>query len=489
MKPFVHQEVGIKLLVENPIFALFDEMGLGKTKQVIDAAQILYQQGIVNRVIIISPAAVRAVWFDEELGELVKHLFVPSRITQFHNRLRTWAFMSGDKYLRWAITNYEYIRNEDHYVVLKQICDKKTLLVLDESSAIKSYRAKQSQACLKIRRRCGRVILLNGTPITQSPMDMFSQGNIMDPQILECPTRYQFIARYAVKGGFKSKSTVGWRYLEDMQRRFKPFVIRRLKSECLDLPPKLDPILYTIPLSRDAWNAYKEMRNEMITWLDEQNVSIARQAITKILRLCQVTTGFIGGVEIVGDTTVKETREIGREKLDFFLGWLDERFEVEKDLRLLVWCRFRAESRRLLKELLEKRQNLSRYNNLLIGSIIGGQKSKDRAAALRLLHPDTVPEGPIIVIGSPQAGSMGLNLAAAHNVFYMSNDHSLKTRLQSMDRVHRPGQTYPVSYFDIAATGPEGQKTVDHTILKALRAKEDLANWTTKAWIRGLKDE
>jgi len=84
---------------------------------------------------------------------------------------------------------------------------------------------------------------------------------------------------------------------------------------------------------------------------------------------------------------------------------------------------------------------------------------------------------------------MGLNLTASHTVVYLSNDYNLKTRLQSEDRVHRPGQTSPVSYFDIVAEGPNGQKTIDHTIMKALKAKDDLAKWTASAWLSELKEE
>jgi SNF2 family DNA or RNA helicase len=84
---------------------------------------------------------------------------------------------------------------------------------------------------------------------------------------------------------------------------------------------------------------------------------------------------------------------------------------------------------------------------------------------------------------------MGLNLTAAHTVMYLSNDYSLKTRLQSEDRVHRPGQTNVVSYYDVVATGPDGQKTIDHHIIKALREKNDIATWTTSAWLAALRED
>ena len=83
---------------------------------------------------------------------------------------------------------------------------------------------------------------------------------------------------------------------------------------------------------------------------------------------------------------------------------------------------------------------------------------------------------------------MGLNLAAAHDVVYLSNDWSARIRSQSEERVHRPGQTFPVSYFEILATGPDGQKTVDHAILKAMKRKQEDAVLTMEFWKNTLKD-
>lgn len=187
-----------------------------------------------------------------------------------------------------------------------------------------------------------------------------------------------------------------------------------------------------------------------------------------------------------GDTTVTSTKEIGREKLDLFLEWHREQLEVDPNIKILVWCRFRAELQRLVKEVaLPDPPDIP----VEVGVISGGQKREEREYALRLLDPTTAPEGPVVVVGNPQAGGLGLNLAAAYVVVHMSNDHSLKNRLQSDDRVHRPGQIRPVSYYDIVATGPDGQKTSDSAVLKALRRKEDIANWTMKTWIRMLEED
>lgn len=501
LKPYRHQIEGIHALtlLNNPAtgrvlegcFALFDEMGAGKTKQVIDAAQVLYYQGKVNRVVIVAPAAVRSVWYDPELGELAKHLWIetPAAIFEFHAKIRRWfSGTASNTPLRFIVTNYDYIRREEHREVLLKICDEKTMLVLDESSAVKNWKALQTKACYELRLKCGRVVLLNGTPIANSPEDMFAQGKIMNPKILDCKTYYHFRARYAVMGGWQQKQIVKWVNLEDMQKRFAPYVLRRLKSQCLDLPEKLPSVTLTATLSGSTWKLYKEMRDEMVAWLTGSTVSSAPQAVVKALRLSQLTSGFIGGIikadiegENDGTPAIYETEEVGREKLDVFLEWYKERLVEDPSLKLLVWCRFRAELERLAREL--------DSGVISVGRIWGGQKHEERNEALRLLDPRTTPNTPVVVVGTPASGSMGLNLTAAHTVIYLSNDYSLKTRLQSEDRVHRPGQRNVVSYFDVIAVGPNGQKTIDATIVKALRDKHDLASWTTEAWVAALRDE
>ncbi len=496
LKPFAHQLAGIQALVNKPTFALFDEMGVGKTKQVIDAAQVMFSRGIIDRVIVVAPASVRDVWFDEELGELYKHLWYDThaRITFFHSKQRGWEWGEGKKVLDWVITNYEFIRKGARLKELLPLISEHTLLVLDESSSVKNYRALQSKAVIKLRKKCSRVVLLNGTPITLHPGDMFSQGFIMDPDILECRSYFHFKSKYAILGGWQARQIVGWRNIEDIQSRFAPYVLRRLKTDCLDLPQKLESIPISVTLSNSTWDVYKEMRDEMVAWLSHTTVSVAPQAVVKALRLSQVTSGFLGGLQEAPplDTEVDSQlyepkdfsplppKEISKEKLDVLLQWFDTRLSEDPNIKLLIWCRFRPELHRLGLALQSR--------DIQLGFIHGGQNKSQRDYALRLLDPRTTPIGPVVVIGTPASGSLGLNLTAAHTVVYVSNDYSLKTRLQSEDRVHRPGQTHAVSYFDVIANGPRGQKTIDHAVIKSLRKKEDLATMTTKAWISLLND-
>lgn len=521
IRPFTHQVIGIKKLLENPFFALFDEMGAGKTLQVIVAACLMFQRGMIKKVIVVCPNSVVPVWFDEDLGEIVKHLFdsLTASVTLYHGK--SWRWTKGENpQSHWLVTNYEFLRSDKWLEPLVDLADSGTLLVLDETAAIKAWKAQQTQACYEVRKKCGRVILLNGTPIANNPMDLFAQGNMMHPSVLDCKFITKFRARYAEMGGYvvdtrwgkQATQVVGWKNLDDLQRRFAPYVLRRLKKDCLDLPPVLPPIIKTATLTKETWDIYREMRDDMVAWLDKLgSVSVAQQHIVKILRLSQITSGFIGGLEqdvLDTDAGLRPNwipfddlpppppmiklegplQIIGREKLDVLLEHFDQCFEEEPNAKLVFWSRFIPELKRSLEAIHEK------YPSIPLGAVAGqpmlGMKVYDeRINAMRLLDPRTAPEGPAIVGGTYGTGSLGLNFTASHNMINVSYDYSHFKFVQSAARVDRPGQVHPVTMTDVEARGPKGQKTIDHTIIMARQGKAELAEYTASAWVKTLMEE
>jgi SNF2 family DNA or RNA helicase len=518
-----HVKIGVEALVANPFFFIADEMGAMKSAQSIIAAQMLFEQNIIDNVIVIAPASVRGVWFDPELGELAKHLWfdLPASITEYHSKTRVWNWqLKGPRKLGWTITNYEFIRSKPRLKELLRLANPRTLLILDESAAIKTHNAAQTEACIELRWYCGRIVLLNGTPITGSVQDMFSQGNIMHPKILQCKYITHYRAKYLIMepvlgaGGRQLtdprgkgiEKVVGPKNLEELQARFKPYILRRLTSECLDLPPVLPTVTYQVPLDRETWTIYQDMKKEMVAWLSNDRLATATTAATKVMRLSQITSGFVGGIEEeigrpalfddeeapewmikesadLGPTLApRKTREIGRSKLNFVMKRWAEMLEQDSNLKLIVWCRFRIELERMMEEAARLFPDVAR------GYIMGGQKPAERAEALRLLDPRTAPEGPVFFGGTYGTGALGINLTASHTVINMSFDFSYWKFVQTAARVNRPGQVHPVSYFDVVATGPTGQKTIDHLIVRAREAKEDVANWTTSAWLSALTE-
>ena len=500
-----HAKIGVGALIENPFFFLADEMGGMKTAQTIITAQFLYQMNIIDKVLVIAPASVRSsVWFDKELGELGTHLWfdTKSAVYEYHAKMKMWKwgeFETSEKHLQWMISNYEFIRSEQRLVDLLPYCTPRTLMICDESSAIKNHKSKQFKACFKLRKKCGRIILLNGTPIANSPLDMFAQGNILDTKILDTKSYFVFRARYAIMGGFLNKEVKAYQNLEDLQNRFKPYILRRLKRDCLDLPPALPPVTLTVNLTEETWKLYKQMRDDMVTWLSDSSVATASQAIVKSMRLAQLTAGFLGGVEEIPEgidldegverpAPVLRLEEIGREKLDFLIDWHKERLVEDPDMKLLVWFRFIPELSRFLKEYKTK------FPKHILGNcsgraLLGGTQKEEREAVMRLLNPRTAPSGPVTVGGTYGTGSLGHNFTACHTMFNASSDYSYWKATQAAARIDRPGQVHSTSYFDLVAVGPKGQKTIDHVIVKARRGKEEVANWTTSAWIKALTEE
>jgi hypothetical protein len=260
------------------------------------------------------------------------------------------------------------------------------------------------------------------------------------------------------------------------------------------------------------------MEDDMFSWLDVHKSATAHQAGVKVMRLAQITSGFVGGVrdddaecpecDGEGELTVDPSLgggsnsavnlssdgqrcpacngagaisgavdpvAVGSEKLDLFMGHLDDRLTAEQNVRMLAWCRFRFELHRV-------QEALKQFKGLKIAVIHGGQKRQDRQDALRVVHPDNIYTGSSILLGTLGTGSMGLNMAGAHEVVYISNDRSLVKRQQSEDRPHGPGQTQPVSYHDIVAQGPNQEHTIDHITMAALRQKIDVAKWTADKW-------
>jgi SNF2 family DNA or RNA helicase len=478
IKPYAHQVEGVKLLLEHESFGLFDEMGVGKSAQVINAACLLRERLLVDVVQIISPAAVRSVWINPEFGEIKKHSWLPSRVFEFHHKIKI-IWQDRDPRLEFMVTNYEYLRSEDHLEALKTILHgRKVMVVLDEASFIKNRQAIQTKACLNLGRLAARRVILNGTPIGNNPLDLWSQANFLSPRILPYKNFFSFRHAFATMGGFHGKQIVSWQNLDKLQDLMAPHVIRREKKDCLDLPEKIKTQV-EVPLSEATWKIYKAMKDEAVVWMEE-NPSMAAQAGVRVMRLQQICSGFLGGFIPDEDKLDEgpEAREIGREKLDFLINWVKERLEEKPGIKIICWCHFRAEIDRGALEL----------SSLLETHKLYGQGRAERDAAVTRFSDVNNPK-PAILFGQVQAGGFGLNLVAADHVVYLSNTFSLMNRLQSEDRVHRPGQKNNVLYVDVLATGPKGQRTVDHAVFKSLGKKEDMASWTVSAWKRVLEED
>lgn len=476
--PFKHQIVGIQHILHNSHAALFDEMGVGKTYQVINAACELFNLEELDVVIIVAPASVRGVWDDPDTGEIKKFCWVPSWVARYD---ASWPKKCPPKpterTLVFITVSYAYLRGPDRVAMLtKMIRGRRAMLVLDESSYVKSRKAQQTKAAKKLREACCRSVILNGTPIANNVMDLWAQFHILNPDYIDNMNYFQFRYRYAVMGGYMQKQIVGVRKeeVEKLKAQLAPFIVRREKKDCLDLPEKL----YTsreVEMSTKAWGMYQQMRDDMVAWF-EKNPTIASHGAVKVMRLSQLTSGILGGFDTWEDDVPEEgfnPVRVDANKLDAFL----EFFEEIDGAQLIVWSRFR-------KEILDLSQEL-KIKGITCGVVLGGQNDKLRQETINSFQRGEIQT----IIGHPAAGGLGLNLTRATIACYLSNDYSLIGRMQSEDRCHRPGQTKNVTYVDFVSVGPQGQKTIDHAVLKALRQKKDMLSYTANDWKKVLTDD
>jgi SNF2 family DNA or RNA helicase len=291
-------------------------------------------------------------------------------------------------------------------------------------------------------------------------------------------------------GGWRNKQIIGWRDLDKVQDIIAPHCLRRMKADCLDLPKKIggidgSPIIREVALTQRTWELYKRLRNEAILSLPDTPMILETNGAVRLIRLAQITSGHVTtspNYEVTDDKgklfLEPPVEQLSHEKLDYTVDYLKEWSSAEASI---VWCRFRPERERLAAAL--------RAVGIKTYEIYGGQNSAERETAKLAFHPTSRGSGRRVLVAQPHAGGKGLDFSAATEALYQSNDWSLEWRQQSEDRSHRSGTIEQVSYIEILATGPTGQKTIDHTILRGLRGKQNLAAWTCRAWRDALVKE
>lgn len=485
--PLKHQLDGIRALVKNQAFALFDDPRTMKSRQVIDAACFLNEAGVINAVVIVAPAQVRAVWADASLGEIREWAWRPAQVREFALGKYEEIWSDKDSKLLFVVTNYEILRNH-HERFIETLKGLKVMLVLDESDLVKNRTSQQSKAVAKLRESCERCVLLTATPGTV--LDQWSQFQILDKSILGKTFNnnyYLFRNKYCemrpdFARGRRFMKVQSFRNIEDFGKRTAPYVLHRKKEDVLDLPPRVFSIV-EVPLKKESWHRYKELKRDAVIALSNGDIHLEPNAAVRIMRLSQLCGGILGGMAAEHENqemndSMGFVQDLSSEKLD----WCVEYLNKSTTQGTIVWCRFRRERERLAEALKDLRLN--------IYQIYGGQKKDEREKAKKVFHVRAKKLSTrSVIIGQPGAGGVGLDMAQASEVIRMSSDYSLRTLVQSDDRPYGPGQTKSVFYTDVLATGPNGEPSIDHLIVKAIREKVEIAQWTASHWRKVLNDE
>lgn len=432
-------------------------MGTGKTLVTIAVAGTLYHKGQIRKLLIVCPKSIVGVWESEfeKFADYEYSLVVLEGGSD--KKVETLKRMKGDG-LQVIVVNYESCWRLEAEIAKW----KPDMIVCDESSKIKNPQAKQSKALHRLGKLSSYNLILTGTPITNNPLDFYSQYRFLDESIFGT-SFYSFRARYAIIGGYGNHQIVGYRNMAELVEKAHSIVFRVRLDEAVDLPPYIDEIrLVTLePKAKAIYEAIdKESYVELIT-----GEITTRNVLTRLLRLSQCTGGFIR------PDTDDTVQAVSKAKLDALDDILEECEEQNK--KVVVFARFIPEIE-AIEKLLKSRK--SAY------AIIHGAIT-DRAEQVERFQTD--PDCKVFV-GQLQTTGMGLTLTAASVAVYYSLDYSYANYQQSRARIHRIGQTKKTLYIHLVA-----KDTVDGKIMEALRQKGDIAKLLVDEWrkIKGVNPD
>ena len=329
------------------------------------------------------------------------------------------------------------------------------MMIVDESTTIKNPQAKRTKSILSLSKEAKYRRILTGSPVTQSPMDLWAQMDFLDPEILGQQSFYAFRTRYAVVitanaagGTHKYQKIVKFKNLAQLGQLVSPHSYRILKKDCLDLPEKT----FTkreIELTDEQKQAYGEMKANAMTILKGESLT-AVNVLTQLMRLHQITCGHM-------KTDSGDTLNLKNNRLDELMQIL-----AETSGKAIIWANY-------IHDILNIEAAIKKeYGHTSYCTYYGATKAEDRQRCIYDFQNKM--NDCRFFIGNTQTGGYGITLTAASTVIYYSNNYDLEKRIQSEDRAHRIGQKNPVLYIDLVSKG-----TVDEKIIKSLRNKVNIA--------------
>ena len=388
--------------------ALLMEMGTGKTLTTIGITGALSNAGRIRRVLVVAPLSILGVW-EDEFQKFADFPYCLVVLSGNGSRKRdTLRHMAGAS-LQVAVVNYESAwRMEKDLGAWRP-----DLIVVDEGHKIKTHNISASRAMHRLGAKAGYRLLLTGTVITNKAVDVFSQ--------------YKFVDLAIFGQSF--------------------YAFRATKVECLDLPEMTD-ILRQVELGPAALQIYRGLVKESYAELSGGEVT-ATNILTRLLRLSQLTGGFIGNDE------TSAVEQVSCAKLSALEDILDGIMAEGK--KLVIIARFVPEIRAICR-LLEKRK-------LKYSCIAGGVKDREEQVAAFQEEPEVMA-----FVGQIATAGLGITLTAASTMVFYSLDYSMSNFEQAKARIHRVGQRMPCTYLYLVARG-----TVDEKVLAVLGDKADLA--------------
>lgn len=460
-EPWEHQLKALDYLMVRKFGALYTDMGSGKTKVAID---LIVNKGF-NFTVICGTKKSCDVWereFQKHCDTLKRKICVfkgvkysaVDKVTKLKEKLRS-AAISGQKMV--FIINYDSVwRKPFSEYLIKQNID---CVICDESHRIKSPGSKCSWYLARLGQKVPYRYLMTGTPTTETPMDVYAQYRFLQPKIFG--TRFdEFRDRYE-NVDVVATTYAGYRVLHKKQPYKNLDELKEKMYSCafyitpkIKLPPQTF-ITYEFEPSKKLIEIYKEVKKEGV-YEDEDGVLEINNALVGVLRRQQILSGCLPMED--EDFTEHFTKIVDNTRQKAFMELLED---IPKCEPVVVFAKFRHDFD-CIRDACKK---LNRGYAEISGERDDEQSWQEGKAHVLAVHYSS--------------GSESIDLTKARYCIYYSLCHSYGLYRQSLKRIHRPGQTRPVTYYSIVCKMPK-IKTIDEQILAALKNKQDVAEYLLK---------
>lgn len=474
-EPFDHQRTVLEDTWHREIFAVFWEQGTGKTKLAIDTAARLYDDGRIDAVLVVAPNGVHTNWIVDELPthlpdryEAGTYEFVTrSKATKWHATMVREARRRAG--LTWFCISYSaFMTKEGKRAVWEFLRDRRCLYILDESMFVKNMSAKRTRSILASAKYATYKRIMTGTPVGNGPFDVYSQVHFLDSGfwLRHGLNGYQAFKHYFAKmqprsvvvntkKGPREKTVyfpIHWENLDQLRDWLDPIRSRVLKDDVLDLPPKVFTKRY-FDMTPAQRSLYEKIKEEFIAELDSGVLITAPLVLTRMLRLQQITCGYIPTDEPNAPLHRIDAKST-TPRLGLVEDWSDAMTQQG-----LVWAEWNEDIDQMMEMLGDR---AVRYD----GGVDEAQRERNKRA---FKAGDKQ-----FFVSKPSVAGTGHTLTEAKSTLYYNNSFNLIRRMQSEDRNHRAGQDggdhNRVDYTDIVA-----RDTQDEKVVHALRNKFNIA--------------
>lgn len=458
-KPFAHQIDGVRFGLNKKKFLLCDDQGLGKTKQIIDFVGCLEKTDTINKVLIV--CGVNSLKYNWQ-SEISIHSDEKGWVLGTRFRKTTGKAYEGstkDKLddldnlpdCRYIIMNIETLRagaekitkSKYHFPIaekLQELCKNGTISVIafDECHKSKEPTSLQSRAMINVQAKY--MVAMSGTPLMNNPLDLYFPMKWLG---YENHSFYQFKQHYCTLGGWGGSQVVGYKNLEEIRAMMDNIMLRRLKTEVLDLPEKIRKIEYVDMTSKQN-QIYKEVYNGVMS--DLQKIKFSNNPLSMMIRLRQATgwTGIISN-------TVQESA-----KMERMIELVQE--IVASGQKAIIFSNWES-----ITEV--AREKLKSYNPAYI---TGATKADERMKEVDRFQNDDKCR---VIIGTIGAMGTGLTLTAAQNVIFLDSPWNMALKAQAEDRAHRIGTKGTVNIITLVC-----KNTIDERIEELVEKKGQIAD-------------